>query len=366
MGIPLVDLKAQYRAIKPEIDAAVERIFENTSFVLGPEVASFEDEFATYCGSEHAVGVSSGTAALGLALMACGVGPGHEVITTPATFIATAAAVSHVGATPVFVDIDPRTYNLDPTQLEAAITPRTRAILPVHLYGQPADMDPIMALADAHNLRVIEDACQAVGAAYGGRPAGSLGHVGCFSFYPSKNLGAAGDGGMLVTDDEEIADKVRKMRDHGRTSHYGHSLIGYTYRLDALQAGVLSVKLKHLDAWNASRRESARVYNRLLAGADLVTPYEPANCQAVYHIYAVLTANRDEVLEALRAKGIGASVHYPLPVHLQPAYAHLGLTKGRYPVAESMAEHTLSLPIYPELRLDQQEQVVAALLEIAR
>ncbi|MBN1400761.1 MAG: DegT/DnrJ/EryC1/StrS family aminotransferase [Anaerolineae bacterium] len=364
MAIPLVGLKAQYQAIKPEIDAAVARIFENTSFILGSEVQAFEEAFAAYCGAAHAVGVSSGTAALDLALMACGIGAGDEVITTPMTFVATAAAISHVGARPVLADIDPRTYNLDPVQVEAAITPRTRAILPVHLYGQPVHMEPLLAIAEAHDLRVIEDACQAVGARYHGRRAGSLGHVGCFSFYPSKNLGAAGDGGMIVTDDPEIADTVRKLRDHGRTSHYGHSLIGYTYRLDALQAAVLAVKLGHLDAWNAARRERAALYGEMLATTDLVTPYEAEGCESVYHIYAVRTPNRDRVLQELRQRGIGASIHYPIPVHLQAAYVHLGLPEGSYPVAETAANQVLSLPMYPELSHGQMAEVVEALKAI--
>jgi dTDP-4-amino-4,6-dideoxygalactose transaminase len=357
MAIPLVDLKAQYRTIKPEIDAAVARILENTSFILGSEVSTFEQSFAAYCEARHAVGVSSGTAALQLALMALGIGPGDEVITTPFTFIATAAAISHVGATPVMADIVEATYNLDPAKVEAAITPRTRAILPVHLYGQPVEMDALLEIARAHKLYVIEDACQAVGATYKGRKVGGLGDVSCFSFYPSKNLGAAGDGGMLVTNDEAVADRVQKLRDHGRTSHYGHSLIGFTYRLDAMQAAILAVKLKYLDGWNEARRGVAAQYNSLLQGKGLVTPVEAEGCHSVYHVYALRAPRRDQLLEHLRAKGIGAGVHYPLPVHLQPAYASLGVAAGAMPVSEAVAQDVISLPIYPEMTPAQVAEV---------
>lgn len=360
MSIPLVDLKAQYRSIKDDIDAAVARVLENASFILGDEVEAFERAFAAYCGTSYAVGVSSGTDALHLALIAYGVGPGDEVITTPFTFIATTAAISHVGATPVFVDIDERTYNIDPTRIEAAITPRTKAILPVDLYGQPADMDLIMEIAERHGLRVIEDACQAAGASYRGRKAGSLGHVGCFSFYPAKNLGAAGDGGMLTTNDEEIAQKVRNLRDHGRISKYSHGAIGYTYRLDGLQAAILGAKLSHLDDWNQARRRHARTYNALLDGTEVILPQEAEGSHTIYHVYALRVPRRDELLEFLRAKGIGASIHYPLPVHLQPAYAALGIPKGSFPVAETCADSELSLPLYPEMTREQIEEVVAA------
>ena len=360
MAIPLVDLKAQYHSIKPEIDAAISRIFENTSFILGSEVATFEQSMAQYCETEYAVGVSSGTAALQMTLMAYDIGEGDEVITTPATFIATAAAISHVGGTPVFVDADERTCNIDPTKIEEAITPRTKAILPVHLYGQPADMGQICDIARAHGLRVIEDACQAIGATYRGHKAGSLGDVGCFSFYPAKNLGAAGDGGMVVTSDAEVAERIRKLRDHGRTSHYGHAMVGFTHRLDALQAAILAVKLEHLDDWNAARRRHAATYSALLADTDLLLPYEAVGCRAVYHLYAVRTANRDGLLTYLRENGIGASVHYPLPVHLQPAYKDLNRPKGSYPVAEAIAESVISLPIYPEMANAQINEVVDA------
>jgi dTDP-4-amino-4,6-dideoxygalactose transaminase len=361
MVIPLVDLKAQYCSIKAEIDAATARVFQNASFILGAEVESFELAFARYCGVGHAVGVSSGTDALQLALLAYGIGEGDEVITTPFTFIATAAAITHVGARPVLVDINPRTYDIDAGKIEAAITGRTRAILPVHLYGQPAEMDAIMEIARRHSLKVIEDACQAHGATYGGRKAGSLGDAACFSFYPSKNLGGAGDGGMITTNDDSLAEQVRKMRDHGRSGKYSHSLIGFTYRLDALQAAVLNVKLAHLDAWNEARRRHAALYNELLSSTDVVLPYEAQGCRSVYHVYAMRTPQRDALLDHLQRKGIGASIHYPLPVHLQPAYAGLGLGKGRYPVAEACAESELSLPMYAELTPEQIDEVVAAI-----
>lgn len=366
MAIPLVDLKAQYRAIKPELDAAVARVLENTSFILGPEVEAFEQAFARYCGVEYAVGVDSGTAALQLSLMVCGVGPGDEVITTPFTFIATAAAISHVGAKPVLADIDPRTYNIDPEKIEAAITPRTKAIIPVHLYGQPAEMAPIQEIGRRHHVWVIEDACQAVGATYRGCKTGGLGDLGCFSFYPSKNLGAAGDGGLVTTNDPALADRIRKLRDHGRISKYEHGMVGYTYRLDALQAAILGVKLNHLDDWNEARRRHAATYSALLAPLGVVTPYEAPGCRAVYHVYAVRVPRRDALLAHLQAKGIGASVHYPLPVHLQPAYAHLGLGPGSCPVAEQCAREILSLPIYPELTQGQIEEVVGAIQEFLR
>ena len=280
------------------------------------------------------------------------------------------AAIAHVGAKPVLVDIDPRTYNIRPEAIEAAITPRTRAIIPVHLYGQPAEMDAINDAARAHGLRVIEDACQAIGAAYQGdgqapaRKAGSLGDMGCFSFYPSKNLGGAGDGGMVTTDDDALAERVRRLRDHGRTSHYGHCVLGFTYRLDALQAAVLNVKLPFIDAWNEARRRHAATYNALLADTDLITPYEAEGCRSVYHVYATRTPQRDRVYQHLRDAGIGAGIHYPLPLHLQEACASLGGQRGDYPVSESVAKGELSLPMYPELTQEQIETVVGAIREV--
>lgn len=356
--IPLVDLKAQYQALKPDIDAAIARVIGNTSFILGPEVRAFEDAFAAYCRVQHAVGVSSGTAAIELVLRSLGVGPGDEVITTPFTFIATAEAISLTGATPVFADIDPHTYNLDPDAAEPAITPRTRAILPVHLYGQPAAMDRLASMARHHGLALIEDAAQAHGAELNGRRAGSLGHAACFSFYPGKNLGGYGDGGAVVTDDPGLAAKVRKLRDHGRSSKYVHDELGFGHRLDALQAAILAAKLPHLDAANQARRRLARRYDELLADTDLVLPVEAPGAHSVYHLYVVRTPRRDELVAALHDEGIEAGVHYPLPLHLQPAYQFLGYTRGTFPVAEAAAEQVLSLPLFPEMTAEQQDRVV--------
>lgn len=361
--IPLVDLKAQYAALKPEIDAAIARVIANASFILGPEVRAFEAAFAAYCQAEHAVGVSSGTAALELTLRALGIGPGDEVITTPFTFIATAEAISAVGATPVFADIDPATYNLDPAAVEAAVTARTRAILPVHLYGQPADMDGLASVAQRYGLKLIEDAAQAHGAEHRGRRVGSLADAACFSFFPGKNLGCYGDGGAVVTNDANLADRVRRLRDHGRTSKYVHEEVGFGHRLDALQAAILAAKLPHLDAANAARRRLAERYSRLLADTDLALPYAPAHVTPVYHLYVVRTARRDQVLAHLQQRGIGAGVHYPLPLHLQPAYRFLGLRPGQFPVAEAAAAQVLSLPLFPEMTEAQQDRVVAALRE---
>ena len=356
--IPLVDLKAQYQALKPDIDAAIARVIENTSFILGPEVRAFEDAFAAYCHAQHAVGVSSGTAAIELVLRALGIGPGDEVITTPFTFIATAEAISMAGATPVFADVDPLTFNLNPDQAETAITPRTRAILPVHLYGQPAAMDRLAPVARRYDLVLIEDAAQAHGAALHGRRAGSLGHAACFSFYPGKNLGCYGDGGAVVTDDPSLAGRVRKLRDHGRSSKYVHDELGFGQRLDALQAAILSAKLPYLNEANQARRRLARRYGELLADTDLVLPAEPPGVQAVFHLYVVRTSRRDEIVATLRSQGIEAGVHYPLPLHLQPAYGFLGYTRGSFPVAEAAAEQVLSLPLFPEMTIEQQDCVV--------
>ncbi|MBI5649452.1 MAG: DegT/DnrJ/EryC1/StrS family aminotransferase [Chloroflexi bacterium] len=360
MTIPLVDLKAQYATIKPEIDAAMARVVTNTAFILGKEVAEFEKNFAAFCRAQHCVGADSGTAALHLALLICGVKPGDEVITTTHTFIATAEVISLIGARPVFVDIDPRTYNLDPNLIERAITPRTRAIIPVHLYGQPAEMDPILEIARQHNLRVIEDAAQAHGAEYRGKRAGSMGDVACFSFYPGKNLGAYGDAGALVTNNQELADNARTLRDHGRRSKYEHFITGYGYRLDALQAAILGAKLPHLDAWNARRRAIADRYTELLTNLDIVTPYVPPHITPIYHIYCIRHNNRDGLLKHLKAQGIEAGIHYPIPLHLQPVYQNLGYQVGAFPQTEKAANEILSLPIYPEMTDAQVEQVVDA------
>lgn len=362
MAIPLVDLQVQYRALKSQIHAAIERVLESSQFILGEEVERFEAHFAALCAAEHAIGISSGTDALHLALLACGIGPGDEVLTTAFTFTATAAAIAYVGARPVFVDIRPDTYNIDPDRLEAAITPRTRAIMPVHLYGQPCEMGPIMEVARRHGLRVIEDAAQAHAATYRGRPVGALADVGCFSFYPSKNLGAYGDGGMVTTNDPEIAAHVRTLRDHGRRGKYEHVAIGYTYRLDAIQAAVLDVKLAYLQEATEARRRNAQRYNRLLDGTGVVTPVEHPDCHAVYHCYVVRVPRRNEVMERLRAAGIGVAIHYPIPLHLQPSWGYLGYKRGAFPCAESAAETVLSLPMYPELTQEQAQEVVERLV----
>ncbi len=365
MQIPLVDLKAQYASIKFEVDAAIQRVLDNTSFILGQEVAEFEAAFARYVDAKGAVGIASGTAALSLSLLACGVGPGDEVITTAHTFIATAEAISHVGARPVFVDIDPRTYTLAPNCVEDAITPHTRAILPVHLYGQPADMAPLLEIAQRRSLWLIEDAAQAHGAEYRGKRCGALGHLACFSFYPGKNLGAYGDAGAVTGNDETLLAKVRKLRDHGRISKYEHDEIGYGERLDALQAAVLGVKLPHLEAWTEARRAHARLYSWLLADCDVVTPYELPDVRHVYHLYVIRTSRREEMLAHLKTRGIGAGVHYPTPLHRQPAYLKQGYGSVRLPITEKAAADVLSLPMYPELTEDQIQTVVDAIKELA-
>lgn len=361
MSIPLVDLKAQYDSIRPDIDAAIQRVIDATAFIMGPEVTAFEQAFAAYCGAKHAIGVSSGTAALFLNLIGYGIGPGDEVITTPFTFFATGEAISQAGARPVFVDIDPHTYNLDPALIEAAITPYTRAIMPVHLYGQPAHMEPINAIAQAHGLKVIEDAAQAHGSRYNGQRAGSLADAACFSFYPSKNLGCYGDGGAVVTDDDKLAERVRLLRDHGRTSKYEHSELGYGHRLDGIQAAILAAKLPHLDAWNGSRRQRAARYAELLADTPIVTPAHLPQTEPVYHCYVVRVPEREAILKQLQAAGIGVGVHYPIPLHLQPAYRHLELERGSYPLSEQAAEQVITLPIYAEMSDEQQDEVVAAI-----
>ncbi len=363
MKIPLVDLRAQYAAIKPEIDAAMQRVIENSSFILGQEVKTFEQHFAELSGVKYAVGVDSGTAALHLALILLGIKPGDEVITTTHTFISTAEVVALTGAKPVFVDVDPRTYNLDPEKVEAAVTSRTRAIIPVHLYGQPAEMDAIMDIAKRHNLSVIEDAAQAHLATYRGRRAGSIGDIGCFSFYPGKNLGAYGDGGMLTTNDPALAERARMLRNHGRKDKYEHQFVGYGYRLDALQAAILDVKLNHLQTWNEQRRAHAAAYSRLLAGAGVQTPYEPSHICGIYHIYAIELDRRDALLAYLKARGIEAGIHYPIPLHLQPVFADLGYKQGDFQNAERAAARELSLPMYPELTGEQIEQVAGAIKE---
>lgn len=363
MDIPLVDLRAQYLSIQPEVDEAIHNVLARSDFIHGEEVRLLEREFAEYCGTREAVGVSSGTEALRLALLACGVGEGDEVITTPFTFIATAEAILHVGARPVFVDIEPVTCNLNPDLLEAAITPRTKAVVPVHLYGMPADMDRTMDVARKHGLVVIEDAAQAHGATYRGRRAGSLGDMACFSFYPAKNLGAYGDGGMVVTQDRTKADSVRMLRDHGRKSKYEHLVVGYNSRLDTLQAAILRVKLRRLDRWNARRRAIAAMYRELLENVRVVLPHEGPDTEPCYYMFVVRTERRDHLNGILSAAGIGAGIHYPIPLHLQPALRHLGYARGDFPNSEQAASEVLSLPMYPELFAKQVVRVARVVSE---
>jgi len=347
--VPYLDLKAQYRSIKPEIDAAIFKVLENSQFVLGAEVGAFEREFAAYCGAAECIALNSGTSALHLALLAAGIGPGDEVITVPFTFIASVAAVTYTGARPVLVDIDPRSFNMDPAAIEAAITPRSKAILPVHLYGQTADMDPILEIARKHRLVVIEDAAQAHGAKYKGRPAGSIGDIGCFSFYPTKNLGAYGEGGAVTTNNPDYARTVRMLRDWGQDRKYHHALRGFNYRMEGLQGAILRVKLRYLDRWTESRRRIASSYNNLLAGCGLTLPAEMPWAHHVYHVYTLRSDDRDSLQAALQSEGIQTAVHYAIPAHLQPAYADLDYGKGAFPGAEAASAHVLSLPIYPEL-----------------
>lgn len=360
--VPYLDLKAQYRCIKPEIDAALERVLESCQFVLGSEVAAFERDFATYCGAAECIALNSGTSALHLALLAAGVGPGDEVITVPFTFVASVAAVLYSGAKPVLVDIDPVSFNMDPALIEAAITPRTKAILPVHLYGQCADMDPIMEIARRHRLVVIEDAAQAHGAQYKGRPAGSIGDMACFSFYPGKNLGAYGEGGAVTTNNSEFARTVRMLRDWGQDRKYHHVLRGYNYRMEGFQGAVLGVKLRHLPAWTEARRAVVHQYNQWLAGSDVRTPIEMKWAHHVYHVYTLRSQERDALQAALTAEGIQSGIHYPVPVHLQPAYADLGYRRGAFPQSEKAAAEVLSLPLFPEMT-DTQIEAVARVVQ---
>jgi dTDP-4-amino-4,6-dideoxygalactose transaminase len=364
MNVPFLDLKAQYLPMKDEIHAALDAVLDKTAFAGGPFVAQFEKEFAAFCGTEHAVGVGNGTDALWMALLALGVGLGDEVITVPDTFIATTEAITYCGATPVFVDVDERSYNMDPRLLEAAITPKTKAVIPVHLFGQMADMGPIIDIARKHNLFVVEDASQAHGALYQGKPAGSLGDVGCFSFYPGKNLGAYGEAGGVTTNDAALADKMRMYRDHGSSKKYYHQVVGWNARMDGFQGAVLSVKLKYLPQWNEARRKNAALYNKLFAGVDsIITPTEMDYGKHVYHVYALRVKNRDELIAKLNEKGVGTNVHYPLPIHLQNAYAFLGLKPGSYPVAEKCASEFISLPMYAELTEEQIRYVADAVKE---
>jgi len=361
MDVPFVDLRAQYRAIADKVRPKVEAVIANADFILGQDVTSFEEEFAAYCGVGYGIGLDSGTSALELSLRACDIGEGDEVITAANTFFATVAAITYVGAKPILVDINPLSYNMNVARIEEALSERTRAIIPVHLCGQPANMDPVMELAERKELWVIEDACQAHGARYRGCRVGSLGHVACFSFYPAKNLGGYGDGGMVVTNDEKIAERVRMLRDYGQQEKYRHLIVGYNRRLDTLQAAVLRVKLRYLDEWNEARRRHAHLYDRLLKDTRVVPPFNPEYSEHVYHLYVVQSERRDELREWLGSKGIATGIHYPVPIHLQPAYAHLGHSKGDFPVAEAYARQTLSLPMFPELTKEQIEYVAGAI-----
>jgi len=355
--IPLVDLKAQYLNIKEEIDAAAISVLESGNYILGEQVSRFEEEFASYCDARYGIAVNSGTSALHLALIAAGIGPGDEVVTVPFTFVATVAAICYTGARPVFVDIEPLSYTMDANQLENAITQRTKAILPVHLYGQSADMDQIMEIARRHGLSVIEDSAQAHGSEYKGHRVGGIGDLGCFSFYPGKNLGAYGEGGMVVTNDSEYARTIRMLRDWGQEVKYQHVLRGFNYRMDTIQAAILRVKLCHLEAWIEDRRANAVHYQQLLASSGVQFPEEMHYTRHVYHIYAVRTLNRDVVQRDLHAKGIQTGIHYPTPVHLLKAYEDLGYKKGVFPHSERAASEVLSLPMYPELSLENIERV---------
>ena len=362
MHVPFLDLKAHHAAFRDEIDFAIREVIDSGAFAGGPFVELFEQHFAKFCGVPFSVGVGNGTDALWFALLALGIGPGDEVITVPMTFMATAEAISFCGAKPVFVDIEEETYTMDPAQVERAISPRTKAIIPVHLYGQVADMDPIVEIAKRHNLHVIEDACQAHGAEYKGKKAGSIGQAGCFSFYPGKNLGALGEAGGIVTSDEQLKRKIQMLRDHGQERKYHHAVIGWNGRMDGIQGAVLRVKLKRLEEANNARRTHARLYDDLLAPfKQVIAPKEVKNRRHVYHVYAVRVQNRDQVLKGLSDRGIGCGVHYPIPLHLQPAYKFLGHQQGDFPISEKCAQEFLSLPMFPEMTAVQVQAVVGEL-----
>jgi dTDP-4-amino-4,6-dideoxygalactose transaminase len=363
--IPLVDLKTQYHALKSEIDAAISHVLETSQFVLGSEVAAFEEAFAEYCGAKFAVAVNSGTSALHLSLLAAGIVEGDEVITVPYTFVATVASIRYAGARPVFVDIDPATFNIDVRAIERAITPRTKAIMPVHLFGHPADMDPILDIARRHNLTVIEDAAQAHGAEYKGRRVGAIGQLGCFSFYPGKNLGAYGEGGAIVTNHAGHAQSLRLLRNWGMEERYKHIVRGYNYRMEGIQGAILRVKLKYLEQWTDARRAHGAAYNRLLAGSGAVTPQVMPYARHVFHVYALRLANRSRVQDALTAAGVASAVYYPICIHMLDAHKDLGYSPGEFPVAEQMCHEELSLPVYPELTDDQIEKIAAVVRQAA-
>lgn len=363
MPIPLLDLKAQYLTIKEEIDQAVLKVLDSAKYILGPEMKALEQEIADYCGVAHGVAVANGTDALMLVLRAMGVGPGDEVITTPFTFFASAETVAQVGATPVFVDIDPVTLNMDLDKLEAKITPKTKAIIPVHIFGQMLDVERVMEIASRHDLKVIEDCAQAIGAEYQGKRAGSIGHAGTFSFFPTKNLGAYGDAGMVVTNDEHLAAHIRMLRFHGCKTKYYHEEIGYNSRLDEIQAAILRVKLRYLDQWNEARREKASFYNTLLSELPVTVPGADPLAKHVYHLYVLRTQKRQEVMDRLTQVGIASAIYYPVPLHLQKAFRDLGYKQGDFPVAEQACLEALAIPCYPELTDEQQKEIVSVMAE---
>lgn len=363
MQVPLLDLKAQYAKIKKDVLAAIEEVLDSQICIGGPKPAELEKQIAAISDCKFAVGVSSGTDALLAGLMSLGIGSGDEVITTPFTFFATAGCIVRVGAKPVFVDIDPKTYNINPSLIKKAVTKKTKAIMPVHLYGQMADMDPIMDIAKKHNLFVIEDAAQSIGSTYKGRKAGSIGTCGCFSFFPSKNLGGIGDGGMVVTNDEKLAAKMKVMRDHGQNPTYYYNFVGGNFRLDAIQAAALLVKLPHLDEWSQARRKNAEYYNKKFAGTAVGTPYISPDCVTIYNQYVVRTPNRDKLAEHLRKNNIGCAIYYPMPLHLQKCFGNLGYKKGDFSESEKAANEVLALPIYPELTDPMKDCVVENILK---
>lgn len=363
MKIPFVDLKALHSEIKDDLYEVFDRVLTNSTFVLGPEVLRFEQEFAAYCGTEHCVAVNTGTAAIHLVLAALGIGPGDEVITVPHTFIATAEAITAVGGRPIFVDINPVSFTMDPALLEAAITSKTRAIIPVDLYGQVADMDPILEIANRHRIPVIEDACQAHGAEYRGRKAGAFGLAGCFSFYPGKNLGACGEGGAVMTNDADLAQRIRLWRDHGSSKRYEHVFPGLNMRMEGIQGGILSVKLKHLDRWNDQRRQAAAGYDKALADTGIEVPVEMDYSRHVYHLYVIQSDNRDALRQQLSDVGIESGLHYPIPLHLQEAYRFLGYKQGDFPVTERIKSRILSLPMYPGIDSKSVERVASEVRE---
>ncbi|MBD3366921.1 MAG: aminotransferase class V-fold PLP-dependent enzyme [Candidatus Eisenbacteria bacterium] len=363
MKVPLLDLKRQYQVIKDDVDAAIREVVESQIFIKGPKVKELEERIADYCGTKRAVGCASGTDAILLSLMALDVGPGDEVITTPYTFFATGGSIARVGATPVFVDIEPATYNLDPEKIAERITPKTKAILPVHLYGQCVDMDPVLELAREHGLAVVEDAAQAIGAEYRGRRAGSMGHTGCFSFFPSKNLGGYGDGGMVTTNDEDLADRLVSLREHGQSDKYFYCEVGANSRLDAIQAAVLLVKLKHLDTWSNGRAANADFYGERFDGTPVVAPHREAWNRHIYNQYTIRVPDRDALLEHLRGKGIGCALYYPLSLHLQTCFAGLGYSEGDFPESERAQRETISIPVFSLLSEEEKETVASTILD---